>query len=59
MEFPEELTEAFEASRLTLYKSELRPQGALYEPLVRVQAEGAKAANKAKAAGKQSEAKAE
>jgi len=26
-------SEAFEATRLTLYKSTLRPQGALYEPL--------------------------
>jgi RNA 2',3'-cyclic 3'-phosphodiesterase len=58
-EFPEELTKAFEASRLTLYKSELRPRGAVYEPLVRVQAEGAKAATKAKTGGKESEAEAE
>jgi 2'-5' RNA ligase len=46
-EFPEELTEAFEASRLTLYKSDLRPQGAVYEPLARVQADDDRAATKA------------
>jgi 2'-5' RNA ligase len=28
--------EAFEARELTLYRSTLRPQGALYEPLARV-----------------------
>jgi 2'-5' RNA ligase len=39
-EFPEELGETFKASRLTLYKSELRPQGAVYEPLARVLADG-------------------
>jgi RNA 2',3'-cyclic 3'-phosphodiesterase len=38
-EFPEELAESFRASRLTLYKSTLRPQGAVYEPLVRVEAD--------------------
>jgi 2'-5' RNA ligase len=42
-EFPEDLADAFEASRLTLYKSDLRPQGAVYEPLARVQAGEAKA----------------
>jgi 2'-5' RNA ligase len=35
-ELPEELTEAFKATRLTLYSSTLKPQGAEYEPLVRV-----------------------
>ncbi len=58
-EFPEELTEAFEGSRLTLYKSELRPQGAVYEPLVRVQADGAKATTEAKTGGEEPEAEAE
>jgi 2'-5' RNA ligase len=43
-EFPEALSKPFKASRLTLYKSELRPQGAVYEPLARVDADGAKAA---------------
>jgi 2'-5' RNA ligase len=47
-EFPEELSEPFKASRLTLYKSELRPQGAVYEPLARVQADGAKKGGTAK-----------
>jgi 2'-5' RNA ligase len=55
-EFPEELAEKFEATRLTLYKSELRPQGAQYEPLARVQADGAKAATKTKAGGAEPEA---
>jgi RNA 2',3'-cyclic 3'-phosphodiesterase len=30
-------TEPFEATRLTLYRSTLRPQGALYEPLARTE----------------------
>ena len=30
---PEALNESFEATRVTLYRSTLRPQGALYEPL--------------------------
>jgi 2'-5' RNA ligase len=34
-EFPDELREPFEASRLTLYKSTLKPQGAEYEPLAK------------------------
>ena len=36
-ELPDELREPFEAGRLTLYKSTLRPQGAEYEPLKRVE----------------------
>lgn len=32
-ELPEALRQAFQARRLTLYQSTLRPQGALYEPL--------------------------
>lgn len=32
-QLPEPLTRPFRAERLTLYKSTLRPQGALYEPL--------------------------
>jgi 2'-5' RNA ligase len=36
-ELPEELQAAFEAGKLTLYKSILRPQGAEYEPLARVE----------------------
>ena len=35
-ELPDELQTPFEAVRATLYKSTLRPQGALYEPLTRV-----------------------
>jgi 2'-5' RNA ligase len=35
-EFPDELREPFEASRLTLYKSTLKPQGAEYEPLAKM-----------------------
>ncbi len=31
---------AFEADELTLYRSTLRPQGALYEPLARARVEG-------------------
>jgi 2'-5' RNA ligase len=30
-------SEPFSASELTLYRSTLRPQGALYEPLARVE----------------------
>jgi RNA 2',3'-cyclic 3'-phosphodiesterase len=36
-ELPEELQAPFEAGKLTLYKSTLRPQGAEYEPLARVE----------------------
>jgi 2'-5' RNA ligase len=36
-ELPEELTEPFSADRLTLYRSTLRPQGAQYEALGRVE----------------------
>jgi 2'-5' RNA ligase len=36
-ELPDELREPFETGRLTLYKSTLRPQGAEYEPLKRVE----------------------
>jgi 2'-5' RNA ligase len=36
-ELPEELQTAFQAGKLTLYKSTLRPQGAEYEPLARVE----------------------
>jgi len=36
-ELPEELQASFQAGRLTLYKSTLRPQGAEYEPLRRVE----------------------
>jgi RNA 2',3'-cyclic 3'-phosphodiesterase len=35
-EFPDELSEPFEAARLTLYKSTLKPQGAEYEPLAKM-----------------------
>lgn len=35
-QLPEPLTRPFRAGRLTLYKSTLRPQGALYEPLAEV-----------------------
>jgi 2'-5' RNA ligase len=35
-EFPDGLREPFEASRLTLYKSTLKPQGAEYEPLAKL-----------------------
>ena len=35
-ELPEELAEAFKATRLTLYRSTLKPQGAEYDPLKRV-----------------------
>jgi 2'-5' RNA ligase len=35
-EFPDELREPFEAARLTLYSSTLKPQGAEYEPLARM-----------------------
>jgi 2'-5' RNA ligase len=41
-ELPEELQKPFEAARLTLYKSTLRPQGAEYEPLARVELSGTK-----------------
>jgi 2'-5' RNA ligase len=41
-ELPDELREPFEAGRLTLYKSTLRPQGAEYEPLKRVEFGGAR-----------------
>jgi 2'-5' RNA ligase len=34
-ELPDELTEPFEAARLTLYQSTLKPQGAVYDPLAR------------------------
>jgi 2'-5' RNA ligase len=34
-ELPEELTESFQAARLTLYQSTLKPQGAVYDPLAR------------------------
>jgi RNA 2',3'-cyclic 3'-phosphodiesterase len=43
-ELPDELREPFEAARLTLYKSTLRPQGAEYEPLARVELGGAEPA---------------
>lgn len=43
-ELPDELKEPFEAARLTLYKSTLRPQGAEYEPLARVELGGAEPA---------------
>jgi 2'-5' RNA ligase len=36
-ELPDDLRKPFEASRLTLYKSTLRPQGAEYEPLARTE----------------------
>ena len=36
-ELPEDLLAPFEASRLTLYRSTLRPQGAVYEPLARTE----------------------
>jgi RNA 2',3'-cyclic 3'-phosphodiesterase len=36
-ELPEELLEPFEAKRVTLYSSTLRPQGAVYEALARVE----------------------
>jgi RNA 2',3'-cyclic 3'-phosphodiesterase len=36
MELPEPLKTAFQARRLTLYQSTLRPQGAVYEPLARL-----------------------
>jgi RNA 2',3'-cyclic 3'-phosphodiesterase len=36
-ELPEELLAPFEANRLTLYRSTLKPQGAEYEPLKRVE----------------------
>jgi 2'-5' RNA ligase len=35
-EFPDELRKPFQATRLTLYKSTLKPQGAEYEPLAKV-----------------------
>ena len=35
-EFPEELGKPFQATRLTLYKSTLKPQGAEYEPLAKM-----------------------
>jgi RNA 2',3'-cyclic 3'-phosphodiesterase len=41
-EFPDELREPFEAARLTLYKSTLKPQGAEYDPLAKMDL-GAKA----------------
>jgi RNA 2',3'-cyclic 3'-phosphodiesterase len=50
-ELPDELREPFEAARLTLYSSTLRPQGAEYEPLVRVELRGGTATP----AGKESE----
>jgi 2'-5' RNA ligase len=39
-ELPEELQAPFEARRITLYRSTLRPQGALYEPLARAELTG-------------------
>jgi 2'-5' RNA ligase len=36
-DLPEALREPFEAARLTLYRSTLKPQGAVYEPLKRVE----------------------
>ena len=36
-ETPAPPSEPFSASELTLYRSTLRPQGALYEPLARVE----------------------
>jgi 2'-5' RNA ligase len=36
-ELPDDLRKPFEAGRLTLYKSTLRPQGAEYEPLARTE----------------------
>jgi len=38
-ELPEELQEPFRAGRLTLYQSTLKPQGAVYESLARVELE--------------------
>jgi RNA 2',3'-cyclic 3'-phosphodiesterase len=35
-ELPKPLKQAFQARRLTLYKSTLKPQGAVYEPLARL-----------------------
>jgi 2'-5' RNA ligase len=48
-ELPDELREPFQAARLTLYKSTLRPQGAEYEPLKRVELDGADGASAAPA----------
>jgi 2'-5' RNA ligase len=36
---PESLRQAFQAHRVTLYRSTLRPQGAIYEPLARLELE--------------------
>jgi 2'-5' RNA ligase len=46
-EFPDELQKPFQAARLTLYSSTLRPQGAEYEPLSRVELNKAKPASAA------------
>jgi 2'-5' RNA ligase len=43
-DLPEELVQPFRAGRLTLYKSTLKPQGAVYEALARVDLETAKPA---------------
>jgi RNA 2',3'-cyclic 3'-phosphodiesterase len=43
-ELPDELREPFETGRLTLYSSTLRPQGAEYDPLARVELGGAEPA---------------
>jgi len=40
-EFPDELREPFQANRLTLYKSTLKPQGAEYEPLAKMDLDAA------------------
>ena len=39
---PEELQKPFQAGRLTLYRSTLKPQGAMYDSLARVELDGGK-----------------
>lgn len=48
---PEELQQPFQARRLTLYRSTLKPQGAIYDALARVELDAARAAGKGSGTG--------